>query len=92
VLALAVAALVLAGCGSMGSGGSSQGSSQGSGQGEEASKTAGSSGVTKSEDKGASDDTKPDRERASEDGGRLEHPTLGSARAPVVLTEYSDYQ
>jgi hypothetical protein len=25
-------------------------------------------------------------------GGRLEHPALGSADAPVVLTEYSDYQ
>jgi hypothetical protein len=87
VLALAVAALVLAGCGGMGSGGSSQGSSQGSGQGEEAPEIAGSSGG-----KGSSDVTKPDRERASEDGGRLEHPTLGSARAPVVLTEYSDYQ
>jgi hypothetical protein len=24
--------------------------------------------------------------------GRLEHPALGSAEAPVVLTEYSDYQ
>ena len=25
-------------------------------------------------------------------GGRLGHPALGSADAPVVMTEYSDYQ
>ena len=36
-------------------------------------------------DAGNSGDPKPD-------GGRLEHPSLGSADAPVVLTEYADYQ
>jgi hypothetical protein len=34
---------------------------------------------------------KPDGE-ASKGEGRLEHPSLGSADAPVVLTEYGDYQ
>ena len=28
----------------------------------------------------------------SKPDGRLEHPSLGSADAPVVLTEYADYQ
>ncbi len=28
----------------------------------------------------------------SSEGSKLEHPSLGSADAPVVLTEYSDYQ
>ncbi len=53
--------------------------SQSSGQ-EDRSQTAGSSG-----------ETKPDGE-ASKGDGRLEHPSLGSANAPVVLTEYADYQ
>jgi len=83
VLALAAAALVLAGCGGAGSGNRSQGS----GQEEQASKTAGS--TERNEPSGGK---KPDKERASEDDGRLDHPSLGSAEAVVVLTEYSDYQ
>jgi hypothetical protein len=75
-LALA-AALVLAGCGGAGSGNPQQAS----GQEEQSPQDAGSSGGSK-----------PDGGWASEDGGRLEHPSLGSADAPVVLTEYSDYQ
>ena len=57
------------------------GSSQPSGE-QQSSGTSGSQGQ-KSEDTGPSG-------RVS--GGREGHPTLGSADAPVVLTEYSDYQ
>jgi len=47
---------------------------------EQASRTAGS--------------TEPEDEESSghASGGRLGHPALGEADAPVVLTEYSDYQ
>ncbi len=72
----ALAATVIAGCGA-GSGGSSQSSEE-----QQASGTAGSSGQ-KAEDTGSSGRTA---------GGEPGHPTLGSADAPVVLTEYSDYQ
>jgi uncharacterized protein YceK len=47
-----------------------------SSEGQQASRTA---GPTESEDEESS-------------GGRLGHPALGDADAPVVLTEYSDYQ
>jgi hypothetical protein len=38
--------------------------------------------------------TEPEDEESSgkASGGRLRHPALGEADAPVVLTEYSDYQ
>jgi hypothetical protein len=38
--------------------------------------------------------TEPEDEESSgqASGGRLGHPALGDADAPVVLTEYSDYQ
>jgi protein-disulfide isomerase len=56
--------------------------SGGSSQSSEKQENAGSSGQ-KTEGAGTSG-------RVSEK--RLEHPALGSAEAPVVLTEYSDYQ
>ena len=77
---LILAALVatnLAGCAGTGSGDSSQPSEE-----QQASRSAGSS---EQETGGAGSPG-----RAS--GRRLEHPALGSAEAPVVLTEYSDYQ
>ena len=57
----------------------SRDSSQSS-EGQHASRTAGS--------------TEPEDEELSGKaaGGRLGHPALGEADAPVVLTEYSDYQ
>jgi len=76
VLAALVAA-ILAGCGGAGSGGSSQSSEK-----QQASRTGGSSGQ-KPDDEGLSKQTSE---------GRLGHPALGSADAPVVLIEYSDYQ
>ena len=70
-------ATILAGCGGAGSGGSSQASEE-----EQVSRSAGSS-EEKSEDAGSS---------GQAPRGRLVHPALGSHDAPVVLTEYSDYQ
>jgi hypothetical protein len=70
-------ATILAGCGGAGSGGSSQASEE-----EQVSRSAGSS-EQKSEDAGSS---------GQAPRGRLVHPALGSPDAPVVLTEYSDYQ
>ena len=60
-------------------GAGSGGSSQPS-EGQQASRTAGS--------------TEPEDEESSgqASGRRLGHPALGDADAPVVLTEYSDYQ
>jgi hypothetical protein len=57
----------------------SRDSSQSS-EGQQASRTAGP--------------TEPEDEESSgqASGGRLGHPALGEADAPVVLTEYSDYQ
>ena len=57
----------------------SRGTSQPSEE-QQASRTAGS--------------TEPEDEESSGQvsGGRLGHPMLGDADAPVVLTEYSDYQ
>jgi len=66
----------LTGCGGAGNGGSSQVSEK-----QQASQTAGSS------------EQKPEDEESSRQAsGRLGHPALGDADAPVVLTEYSDYQ
>ncbi len=80
LLALVPVMLVFAGCGSAGSGGSSQASGE---EERRASRTAGSSTGSKSaEDSGDGPTSK----------AKLGHPSLGSADAPVVLTEYSDYQ
>jgi protein-disulfide isomerase len=80
ILATLTAAISL-GCGA-GSVGSSQQSA-----GRQAPETANSSATEspgqKAEDTSASGQI---------GGGKLGHPTLGSADAPVVLTEYSDYQ
>ena len=76
LLVLAALVVALSACGA-GSGGSSQSSEK-----QQAPETAGTS---EQETGGAGSP-----ERAS--GRRLEHPALGSAEAPVVLTEYSDYQ
>ena len=76
LLALAVVALVFSGCGSAGSGGSPQADG---GEGRRAPQPAGSKSAEGSGD-GRASKTK------------LGHPALGSAEAPVVLTEYSDYQ
>jgi protein-disulfide isomerase len=73
----ALLATILAGCGGAGSGGSSQASEE-----EQASRSAGAS-EQKSEDAGS---------YGQAPRGRLGHPALGSPDAPVVLTEYSDYQ
>jgi hypothetical protein len=70
-------ATILAGCGGVGSEGSSQAPKE-----QQASRTAGSS-EQKTEGAGSSG-------QALE--GRLGHPALGEADAPVVLSEYSDYQ
>jgi predicted small lipoprotein YifL len=76
LLLLAALVVTLSACGA-GSGGSSPSSEK-----QQAPETAGSS---EQETGGAGSPG-----RAS--GRRLEHPALGSAEAPVVLTEYSDYQ
>ena len=73
----ALVVTICVGCGGAGDGGSSQSSKV-----QQASGTAGSPGQ-KAEDTGSSG-------RIS--GVRDGHPTLGPADAPVVLTEYSDYQ
>jgi protein-disulfide isomerase len=73
----ALVAPILAGCGGAGSGGSSQASDE-----EQASRSAGSS-EQETEGAGTSRDAS---------SGRLGHPALGRPDAPVVLTEYSDYQ
>jgi hypothetical protein len=75
----ALAATVVAGCGGAGSGGSAQPSGQ---EGQRASQSAGSSDHKSVAASG--------EERATEE--RLGHPSFGSAAAPVVLTEYGDYQ
>jgi protein-disulfide isomerase len=77
LLILAALTTILAGCGGAGSGDSSQPSAE-----RRASETADPSG-RQSEDTGSS-------ERAA--AKPLGHPALGSPDAPVVLTEYSDYQ
>jgi hypothetical protein len=72
----ALVATILAGCGA-GNGGSSQAP-----EGVQASRSVGSS-EQETEDAGSS------RHASS---GRFGHPALGRPDAPVVLTEYSDYQ
>ena len=76
LLVLAALVVTLSACG-VGSGGSSQSSGK-----QQAPETAGSSGQ---ETEGAESPGQTSERR-------LEHPALGSAEAPVVLTEYSDYQ
>jgi protein-disulfide isomerase len=63
-----------------GCGGAGSGGSSQAPEAQQASRTAGS--------------TEPEDEEPSglASGGRLGHPALGDADAPVVLTEYSDYQ
>ena len=63
-----------------GCGGAGSGDSSQAPKEQQASRTAGS--------------TEPEGEVSSgqTSGGRLGHPALGDADAPVVLTEYSDYQ
>ena len=78
ILATLVAA-IFTGCGGAGSGGSAQSSGQ---EGQRTSQTAGSSDQKTVPASG--------EQRATEK--RLGHPSFGSAAAPVVLTEYGDYQ
>ena len=73
----ALVVTVFAGCSRAGSGSSSQSSDE-----QQASQTAGSS-EQKAEGTGSTGQTSE---------GRLGHPAIGDADAPVVLTEYSDYQ
>jgi hypothetical protein len=63
-----------------GCGGAGSGGSSQAPEEQQASRTAGS--------------TEPEVEESSgqASGGRLGHPALGSRDAPVVLTEYADYQ
>jgi protein-disulfide isomerase len=77
ILAALVMATILAGCGGAGSWGSSQAPEE-----QQASRTTGSM------------EQKAEGARASGQAlrGLLGHPALGDADAPVVLTEYSDYQ
>ena len=67
----------LTGCGGAEIGGSSQARVE-----QQASRTSGSS-EQKTEGAGSSGEAR---------SGRLGHPALGDTNAPVVLTEYSDYQ
>jgi len=77
LLILAVlGATVFTGCGAV-SGDSSQASDE-----QQASRSAGPS-EQKTESTGGS---------GQASGGRLGHPAIGDADAPVVLTEYADYQ
>lgn len=75
---LILAALVAVVLVGCGPGNSSQGQ-----ENRQASRTAGSPEKTASQSTGSS------QQKA---GGRLGHPALGSADAPVILTEFSDYQ
>ena len=77
LIALLATVSYLTGCGGAGSGGSSQAPEE-----QQASRTADSSGQKAG---GAGSSGQALR-------GRLGHPALGAADAPVVLTEYSDYQ
>jgi protein-disulfide isomerase len=77
ILAVLVAT-ILAGCGGAESGGSSQAPEKQ----QQASRTAGSP-----EQKAGGAGSSGQALR-----GRLGHPAIGDADAPVVLTEYSDYQ
>ena len=77
LIALLATVSYLAGCASTGSRDSSQSS-----EGQQASRTAGSS-EQKTEGAGSSGQARSER---------LGHPAIGDADAPVVLTEYADYQ
>ncbi len=77
---LVLSALVFAGCAA--GGGASQPSSSKSSGGQQVALTTGSS------EQGAQG-AGPSGQASEE---RLGHPELGSAKAPVVLVEYSDYQ
>jgi hypothetical protein len=79
LILVTLVAAVFAGCGSAGSLGSAQSSGQ---EGQRASQPAGSS-----EEKTVATSGE---ERATKQ--LLGHPSFGSADAPVVLTEYGDYQ
>ena len=85
LLTLLAAALVLAGCG----GGAGGAPPQASEEGEQASQND----EPKKKDEGFG---KPEKATEGSDGRAskkgLGHPALGDADAPVVLTEYSDYQ
>jgi protein-disulfide isomerase len=76
ILAVLVAT-ILAGCAGKGGGDSSQTS--------EEQQTSRSAGSTELKAEGA-------ESSGQASGDRLGHPALGSPDAPVVLTEYSDYQ
>ena len=76
ILAVLVAT-ILAGCAGTGSGNSPQTS--------EEQQTSPSAGSTQQKTEGA-------ESSGQASGDRLGHPALGSRDAPVVLTEYSDYQ
>jgi protein-disulfide isomerase len=80
----ALAATILVGCGGSGSGGSAEGSEK-----QQATETAGSSGQKTELPEQEAEGTDPSGRAAEKQPG---HPALGSADAPVVLTEYSDYQ
>jgi hypothetical protein len=77
LIALLATVSYLAGCGGAGSGDSSQALEE-----QQASRSA-SPSEQKTEGTGSS---------GQASGGRLGHPALGDADAPVVLTEYADYQ
>ena len=78
-LTLLATLTVLAGCGAGGNGAGSGDSASSGGQ----EKSAKSSGGEKEQSTEASEHS---------EGGKLGHPSLGEADAPVVMTEYSDYQ
>ena len=77
LIALLATIFYLAGCGGAGSGGTSQAAEE-----RQESRSAGS---TEQKGRGA-------ESSGQARSGPLGHPTLGDADAPVVLTEYSDYQ
>jgi hypothetical protein len=77
LIALLATVSYLTGCGGAGSGGSSQAREE-----QQASRSAGSS-EQKTEGAGSSGQARSER---------LGHPAIGDADAPVVLTEYADYQ
>jgi len=82
ILLLAVFILLVAGC--------AQAQSPSSAEKEQPSKQPQKQTSDKSSEQAASESESAAGE--SEAGGKLEHPTLGDADAPVVMTDYSDYQ
>jgi len=83
----ALAMTIFAGCG--GSGGSPQTSEK---QQEMPSAERRASGTANSAEQKPENIEAAKRAQEDNQGDKLEHPYLGSADAPVVLTEYSDYQ